>query len=194
MTRSRGARPPLPGCERRNPDGDRDRRGRLSGRLGAGQILTGWLSDHTGRKPLIVAGMLVQGAALVLLLLGGGMFAAALAAAVLLGAGTALVYPTLIAAVSDAVQPVDRARAVGVYRFWRDFGFVAGALIAGFASDQLGTETAIGLVAALTAASGVIVAATRWNGVRRPRHRVPFIGEADSGYRHRGLAERAAEK
>jgi MFS family permease len=132
---------------------------------GAGQLLAGWLSDHTGRKPLIVAGMLVQSAALLLLLLGGGTFAAALAAAVLLGAGTALVYPTLIAAVSDAVQPVDRARAVGVYRFWRDFGFVAGALTAGFASDQLGSEAAIGLVAALTAASGVMVAATRWNGL-----------------------------
>ena len=67
------------------------------------------------------------------------MFAAALAAAVLLGAGTALVYPTLIAAVSDAVQPVDR-RAVGVYRFWRDFGFVAGALIAGFAWTSSGPK------------------------------------------------------
>ena len=115
-----------------------------------------------------------------------------LAAAVLLGAGTALVYRTLIAAVSDAVQPVDRAR-VGVYRFWRDFGFVAGALIAGFASASSGPSSR--LVAALTAASGVIVAATRWNGVSDdPGIAVPFIGEADSGYRHRGLAERAAEK
>ena len=73
-------------------------------------MVTGWLSDHIGRKPLIVAGMLVQAAALMLLLAGGGAFAPSLAAAVLLGAGTALVYPTLIAAVSDAVQPVDRAR------------------------------------------------------------------------------------
>ena len=134
---------------------------------GAGQLLTGWLSDHTGRKPLIVAGMLVQAAALVLLLLAGGSFLIALAAAILLGAGSALVYPTLIAAVSDAVQPVDRARAVGVYRFWRDFGFVAGALIAGFVSDLLGTGAAIAIVAALTAASGVWVAAARWN-LQRP--------------------------
>jgi MFS family permease len=127
---------------------------------GAGQLLTGWLSDHTGRKPLIVAGMLVQAGALALLLAGGGAFGAALFAAVLLGAGTALVYPTLIAAVSDSVQPVDRAAAVGVYRFWRDFGFVAGALISGGVADTLGGGEAIAVVAALTAASGVWVAAT----------------------------------
>jgi MFS family permease len=131
---------------------------------GAGQLLTGWLSDHIGRKPLIVAGMLVQAGALALLVAGGGSFVPALMAAVLLGIGTALVYPTLIAAVSDAVQPVQRAPAVGVYRFWRDFGFVAGALISGVVADALGTGEAIGVVAALTAASGVWVAATRWAG------------------------------
>jgi MFS family permease len=129
---------------------------------GAGQLLTGWLSDHTGRKPLIVAGMLVQAAALALLLAGSGEFRPALLAAVLLGAGTALVYPTLIAAVSDAVQPVDRAPAVGVYRFWRDFGFVAGALISGVVADALGSSEAIAVVAALTAASGLWVASTSW--------------------------------
>ena len=80
---------------------------------GAGQIATGWLSDHTGRKPLIAAGMLVQAGALALLVAGGGAFAPALAAAVLLGVGTAMVYPTLIAAVSDASQPRDRARVIG---------------------------------------------------------------------------------
>jgi len=110
---------------------------------GAGQLLTGWLSDHTGRKPLIVAGMLVQAGALALLAAGGGTFGPALLAAILLGAGTALVYPTLIAAVADAVQPVERAPAVGVYRFWRDFGFVAGALISGIAADTLGAGAAI---------------------------------------------------
>ena len=91
--------------------------------------------------------------------------AASLVAALLLGLGTALVYPTLIAAVSDATQPRERARTVGVYRFWRDFGFVAGALIAGFAADATSPKAAIATVAALTAASGFIVAATRWHSL-----------------------------
>jgi MFS family permease len=129
---------------------------------GVGQLLTGWLSDYTGRKPLIVAGMLVQASALALLLAGGGAFGPALAAAILLGLGTALVYPTLIAAVSDAVQPVERAPAVGVYRFWRDLGFVAGALISGLVADALGASEAIAAVAVLTAASGAWVAGTTW--------------------------------
>jgi MFS family permease len=129
---------------------------------GAGQLLTGWLSDHTGRKPLIVAGMLVQAGALGLLVVGDGAFAPSLAAAVLLGAGTAMVYPTLNAAVSDASQPRDRARVVGVYRFWRDFGFVLGALIAGIGADATSAQTAIAIVALLTAASGLVVAATSW--------------------------------
>jgi MFS family permease len=129
---------------------------------GAGQLLTGWLSDQTGRKPLIAAGMIVQAAALGLLVLGNGDFATALAAAVLLGVGTAMVYPTLLAAVSDASQPRDRARVVGVYRFWRDFGFVLGALIAGLGADATSPRAAIAIVAALTAASGMAVAATRW--------------------------------
>src|SRR5207253_10027122 len=124
---------------------------------GAGQLATGWLSDHTGRKPLITAGMLVQAAALGLLVAGGGAFSPSLAAAALLGVGTAMVYPTLIAAVSDATQPRDRARVVGVYRFWRDFGFVAGALIAGVGADATTPRTAILIVAALTGASGLLV-------------------------------------
>jgi MFS family permease len=134
---------------------------------GAGQLATGWLSDHTERKPLIAAGMLVQAGALGLLVAGGGAFNASLVAAVLLGAGTAMVYPTLIAAVSDATQPRDRARVVGVYRFWRDFGFVLGALIAGFGADATSAQTAILIVALLTGASGLFVAATSWR--RRPR-------------------------
>jgi MFS family permease len=134
---------------------------------GAGQLATGWLSDRTGRKPLITAGMLVQAGALGLLVAGGGAFTASLVAAVLLGAGTAMVYPTLIAAVSDATQPRDRARVVGVYRFWRDFGFVLGALIAGFGADATSAQTAILIVALLTGASGLLVAATSWR--RRPR-------------------------
>ena len=130
---------------------------------GAGQLATGWLSDHTGRKPLITAGMLVQAAALVLLLVGDGRFSPSLLAAGLLGVGTAMVYPTLLAAVSDTTQPRDRARVVGVYRFWRDVGFVLGALVAGIGADATSARTAIGVVAALTAASGLLVAGTSWH-------------------------------
>jgi MFS family permease len=135
---------------------------------GAGQLLTGWLSDRSGRKPLIAAGMLVQAAALGLLVAGGGHFGASLAAALLLGAGTAMVYPTLLAAVSDASQPRDRARLVGVYRFWRDFGSVLGALIAGVGADVTSAKTAIVVVGALTGASGLVVAATSWQPPLRP--------------------------
>jgi MFS family permease len=106
--------------------------------------------------------MLVQAGALGLLVAGDGAFPPSLGAAVLLGLGTAMVYPTLIAAVSDASQPRDRARVVGVYRFWRDFGFVLGALIAGIGADATSTSTAILIVAALTAASGLFVAVTSW--------------------------------
>jgi MFS family permease len=129
---------------------------------GAGQLVTGWLSDHTGRKPLIVLGMLVQAAGLAVLVLGGGSFAPAVAAAALLGVGTALVYPTLIAAVSDAVRPRDRAPSVGVYRFWRDAGFALGALLTGVVADAASAGAAIAVVAVLTALSGLLVAMTPW--------------------------------
>ena len=129
---------------------------------GVGQLGTGWLSDSVGRKPLIVLGMLVQAVALGVLAIGAGAFAPSLAAALLLGVGTAMVYPTLIAAVADNSQPRDRARIVSVYRFWRDFGFVLGALVAGVLSDLISAEAAIVAVAVLTAASGMFVAATRW--------------------------------
>jgi MFS family permease len=139
------------------------------------QIGTGWLSDHLGRKPLIAAGMLVQSAALAFLVAGGGAFTPALAAAALLGFGTALVYPTLIAAVSDVVQPRDRAVVVGVYRFWRDSGFVVGALLAGFLADALSTGAAIAIVSVLTAVSGLAVAATSWRSPVAPSA-VPMSG------------------
>ena len=121
------------------------------------QLATGWLSDQAGRKPMITFGMLVQAGALALLVAGGGTFLPALVAAALLGIGTAFVYPTLIAAVSDVVKPRDRASIVGVYRFWRDSGYVAGALIAGAVADALGYAGAIALVAGLTGASGLWV-------------------------------------
>ena len=129
---------------------------------GLGQLATGWISDYMGRKPLIAAGMLVQAGALTVLVAGAGAFVPSLVAAVLLGAGTALVYPTLLAAVSDASQPRDRARLVGVYRFWRDFGFVVGALVAGFMADSTSPTTAIAIVAVVTAASGMLVVFTSW--------------------------------
>lgn len=127
---------------------------------GSLQVGSGWLSDRAGRKPLIALGMLVQAAALALLVAGEGSFAPAVAAAALLGVGTALVYPTLIAAVSDVVEPRDRASIVGVYRFWRDAGFVVGAVLVGIAADSLGSGPAIGAVAGLTALSGLLVATT----------------------------------
>jgi MFS family permease len=129
---------------------------------GAGQLVTGWLSDRAGRRPLIVAGMLLQAVALGVLAAGGGELRSAVVAAVLLGLGTALVYPVLLAAVSDAVPPNERARAVGAYRFWRDAGLVAGALLAGASADAIGGTAAIALVGVLTALSGLWVAAARF--------------------------------
>jgi MFS family permease len=125
---------------------------------GAGQIWTGHWSDSVGRKPLIVAGMLVQAGALGLLAASGGAVGTAAVAAVALGAGTALVYPTLIAAVSDAVAPVARAPTVGVYRFWRDMGYVAGGLAAGVLADAIDASGAIAVVAGVTALSGLWIA------------------------------------
>jgi MFS family permease len=144
---------------------------------GVTQIATGAWSDRVGRKPLIVGGMLLQAAALGLLAVSGGAVGTALTAAVLLGLGTALVYPTLIAAISDRVSPVARASVVGVYRFWRDSGYVVGGLIAGVAADALGFGGAIALVAGLTAASGIWVAVgldrrtSPPDAVRRPSER-----------------------
>jgi MFS family permease len=133
------------------------------------QIATGHWSDTIGRKPLIAAGMLLQAAALAVLALSGGGVALATACAALLGLGTALVYPTLIAAISDAVSPVARAPVVGVYRFWRDLGYALGALIAGAVADGLGYGGAIALVAGLTAASGLWVLADMPGEQRMPR-------------------------
>jgi MFS family permease len=132
--------------------------GLYPGVWGIAQIAAGHWSDRLGRKPLIVAGMLLQAAALALLAASNGALGLAAVAAVGLGFGTALVYPTLIAAISDAVSPVARAPTVGIYRFWRDMGYVAGGLLAGLTADALGYSGAIAVVAALTAASGIWVA------------------------------------
>jgi MFS family permease len=125
---------------------------------GLGQLLTGPASDRYGRKPLIVAGMLIQAAALAVVAW-ADTFPVWAFAAVLLGVGTALVYPTLLAAVGDVAHPAWRARAVGVYRLWRDGGFALGALLAGVLADLFGIPVATYAVAALTAVSGLLVAA-----------------------------------
>ena len=121
---------------------------------GVGQLAAGPLSDRWGRPPLIVGGMLAQAVALGAFVLARGM-PGWLAAAVLLGAGTAAVYPTLIAQVSDLVPAGDRATAVGVYRLWRDLGYVAGALLGGALADALGIAWAILATAMLTVGSGI---------------------------------------
>ncbi|MFI5490657.1 MFS transporter [Micromonospora echinaurantiaca] len=128
---------------------------------GIGQIPTGHLADRIGRKPLIVSGMLVQAAGflLALALLDWPLLAGILSA-VALGVGTAMVYPALIASVSDHAHPTWRANALGTYRFWRDIGYAAGALIAGILADALGLNATVIVAAVLTAASGLLAA--RW--------------------------------
>src|SRR5262249_182988 len=121
------------------------------------QTVTGPLSDRWGRKGLIASGMWVQGSGL--FLIGTTQtFGWWLVGSVLLGFGTAMVYPTFIAAVSDASHPSWRARSLSVYRFWRDLGYAVGALSAGMMADALGMPSAIKMVAALSFASGAIVA------------------------------------
>jgi MFS family permease len=128
------------------------------------QIATGPLSDRWGRKGLIVAGMWVQAAGLFLTALTRS-FEYWLAGSLLLGLGTAMVYPSLIAAVSDASLPAWRARSLSVYRFWRDLGYAIGALSASLIADFLGFAWAIGVIATLTFLSGLIVAVV----MREPR-------------------------
>jgi MFS family permease len=123
---------------------------------GVAQKGAGAWSDRVGRKPLIVAGMLLQGLSLVTIAAGSG-FGTWLLAAIGLGLGTALVYPTLLAAVADVAAPAWRASAIGTYRLWRDLGFGVGAVVVGILADRFGAPVAIGLVGALTAASGLIV-------------------------------------
>jgi MFS family permease len=122
------------------------------------QLITGVLSDRWGRKWMIVAGMWVQSVGIAMFVIASG-FWVWLMGAVLLGIGTALVYPTLLAAVSDVAHPDWRASAVGVYRLWRDTGYAVGALTAGLLADAFGGLTAIAAIGALTFISGAIVAA-----------------------------------
>ena len=124
---------------------------------GAGQLGTGWISDYVGRKTLVVTGMLLQSLAIAGFVILPG-FTWWVAESVLLGAGTALVYPTLLAVVSDAARVPERATAVGIYRFWRDSGYAAGAIIAGVIADAAGFPAAIITVACLTGLSGLVIA------------------------------------
>jgi len=132
------------------------------------QIATGAWSDRVGRKPLIVAGMLIQAVAIGAIAIGSA-FSLWLLAAVLLGVGTALVYPTLLAAVADGAAPAWRGAAVGVYRLWRDLGFAAGGLVGGLLADAAGIAVALWAVAALTGVSALVVFG-RMTETRVPEH------------------------
>jgi len=133
---------------------------------GVAQLATGALSDRFGRKWLIAGGMWVQATSIAIVIV-SRTFAGFAIGGGLLGLGTAMVYPTLLAAIGDVARPSWRATAVGVYRLWRDFGYVIGALLAGLTADLFGVPAAMWLVAAITCASGVIVA-IRMDSVLRP--------------------------
>jgi MFS family permease len=150
---------------------------------GLGQIPSGHLSDRIGRKPLIVTGMFVQAAGFVLALaLLERPLLAGILSAVALGLGTAMVYPTLIASVSDHAHPAWRANALGTYRFWRDIGYAAGALVAGVLSDTLGLNATVVAAAVLTAVSGLTAA--RWI-TEQPTRRTAATVEVSSNHRQR---------
>jgi MFS family permease len=124
---------------------------------GVVQLATGALSDYTGRKPLIVWGMWVQAVGIALVAVADG-FVGFSAGAVLLGMGTAMAYPTLLAAIGDVAHPAWRASAVGIYRLWRDLGYAVGALLAGLIADAFGLRAAMWFIAALTFVSGTVSA------------------------------------
>jgi MFS family permease len=124
---------------------------------GALQLVTGTLSDKVGRKILIYPGMIIQGIGIWIVLLSESSFIGIIIGMSFLGVGTALVYPTLLAAISDIAQPKWRATSLGVYRFWRDLGFVFGAIGIGFIADLSSNNIAIHLVAWIAIASGVFV-------------------------------------
>lgn len=134
---------------------------------GLGQLVTGAWSDRAGRKGLIVAGMWIQSGGIVVIAFGGDFWAFA-AGAALLGVGTAMVYPTLLAAIGDVAHPSWRASSVGVYRLWRDMGYAVGALLAGVIADSFGLESATLVIAGLTFVSGTVVAVRMRETLRRP--------------------------
>jgi MFS family permease len=143
---------------------------------GVAQLGTGAFSDRFGRKWLIATGMWVQAVGIGLVIIASGLAGFA-AGSVLLGIGTAMVYPTLLAGIGDVASPAWRASAIGVYRFWRDLGYASGAVIAGIAADLLGLSGAMWMVAGLTFVSGLIVAA-------RMNETVALAGFARTGESH----------
>jgi len=135
------------------------------------QLLTGIFSDKVGRKVLIYPGMIIQGIGIWVVLFTGSMLGWIIGMS-LLGVGTALVYPTLLAAISDVAHPKWRATSLGVYRFWRDLGFVFGAVGIGYIADLLGLNSAIQLVAFLAVGSGVFVLVVMKETINRGRYQV----------------------
>lgn len=145
---------------------------------GLAQIFTGALSDRLGRKWLIAGGMWLQAVGIALTAVSAG-FTGFAVGAVLLGLGTAMVYPTLLAAIGDVAHPSWRASAVGVYRLWRDLGYAVGALLAGVTADVFGLAAAVWIVAALTLASGIVVA-VRMRETLAPHGRPPHSKTAET--------------
>jgi MFS family permease len=147
---------------------------------GISQIATGSLSDRWGRKWLIVCGMWIQAIGIFLIALApwftrapSDNFSWWMIGAILLGAGTALVYPTLLAAIGDVAHPDWRASAIGVYRFWRDLGYAVGAILAGVVADFLGLTWAIVVIGILTFASGTLSAIKYVDPAEDPRKPKP---------------------
>jgi MFS family permease len=139
---------------------------------GLAQLFTGASSDRVGRKWLIAAGMWLQAIGIAVVVASAGFAGFAVGAAVL-GVGTAMVYPTLLAAIGDVAHPAWRASSVGVYRLWRDLGYAIGAVLSGVTADALGLPAAMWLIAALTAASGVVVAVRMSETLRRSTAAAP---------------------
>jgi MFS family permease len=137
------------------------------GTWGVVQLATGAVSDRVGRRWLIVGGMWVQAVAIGIIIISSG-FPGFAAAAALLGVGTAMVYPTLLAAIGDVALPSWRASSVGVYRLWRDLGYAVGALLAGISADLIGLSGAMWIVAGITAMSGLVVAVRMRETLQRP--------------------------
>jgi MFS family permease len=133
---------------------------------GLAQLVTGAWSDRVGRKWLVASGMWVQALGIAVIAV-GERFAAFATGGVLLGIGTAMVYPTLLAAIGDVAHPSWRASSVGVYRLWRDLGYAIGAVLAGITADSLGLSAAMWIVAGVTMLSGIVVAVRMSETLRR---------------------------